>query len=169
MLPPNLSKLWGIESASGYGPFILTRVSRLMTMPPHGSVDESWRDPANLSLDLMAARYLIVPPDGIEPPTTTDERGVRWSASDFNVQLGAGCEPKNPAEFKLDLPTPQRATQIGLVSALACSVPLADAQTFATLTLTDVNERTISLPLNAGHESSAPHPGAPWQVVHISW
>ncbi|HYX40383.1 MAG TPA: hypothetical protein VE821_01735, partial [Pyrinomonadaceae bacterium] len=60
-LPPNLSKLWGIESASGYGPFILTRVSKLLTMPPHGSVDESWRDPANLSLDLMAARYLIVP------------------------------------------------------------------------------------------------------------
>jgi hypothetical protein len=153
-LPPNLSKLWGIESASGYGPFILTRVSRLLTMPPHGSLDESWRDPANLSLDLMAARYLIVPPHEIEPPTTIDERGVRWAASDFNVQLGAGCEPKNPNDFKLDLPTPQRATQIGLVSALACSVSLADAQAFATLTLTDVNERMINLPLAAGRESS---------------
>jgi hypothetical protein len=152
-LPPDLSKLWDIESASGYGPFILTRVSRLLTMPPHGSVDESWRDPANRSLDLMAARYLVVPPDEIEP-TTTDERGLRWSVSDFAVQLGAGCDPNNPADFKLDLPTPQRATQIGLVSALACSASLADAQSFATLTLTDVNGQTSSLQLNAGHESS---------------
>ena len=153
-LPPDLSKLWDIESASGYGPFILTRVSRLLTMPPHGSLDESWRDPANRSLDLMAARYLIVPPDEIEPPATVDERGMRWAASDFNAQLGAGCDPNNPADFKLDLPTPQRATQIGLVSALACSVPLADAQAFATLTLTDVDGHKLDLKLAAGHESS---------------
>src|SRR5882672_2490048 len=58
-LPPNLSKLWGITSASGYGPLILARTSRLLTMPPHGSVDESWRDPANQGLDLMAVRYVL--------------------------------------------------------------------------------------------------------------
>ncbi len=153
-LPPNLSKLWDVPSASGYGPFILTRVSRLLTMPPHGSLDASWREPANQSLDLMAVRYLLVPPDEIEPPALTDERGTHWAASDFAAQLGPGCDPHYPTAFKLDLPTPLRATQIGVVSALACSAQLADAQTFATLTLTDVAARTVSLTLSAGHESS---------------
>jgi Bacterial membrane protein YfhO len=153
-LPPNLSKLWGMPSASGYGPFILTRTSQLLTMPPHGSVDDSWRDPANQNLDVMAVRYLLVPPAEIEPPATTDQRGVSWSAGDFGAQLGPGCDPHLPTDFKLDLPTPLRATKLGVVSALACSVQLTDAQPFATFTLTDVDEHTLSLNLTAGHESS---------------
>lgn len=153
-LPPNLSKLWGLTNASGYGPFILTRLSRLLTMPPHGSVDESWRDPANQSLDLMSVRYLLVPSGEMEPVGTKDDDGLYWSASEFAVQLGPGCDPHLPVSFKLALPTPVRATQIGIVSALACSEQLADGQPFATLTLADVAGRTVSLPLRAGHESS---------------
>ena len=153
-LPPNLSKLWGLPSASGYGPFILTRTSRLLTMPPHGSIDESWRDPANQSLDLMAVRYLVTPPDEIDPPATRDEHGVLWSGSDFPVQIGPGCNPQNPAVFSLDLPRPQRATQIGLVSALGCSVELAGESPAGTLTLTDIEGRTSVRNLTAGRESS---------------
>jgi hypothetical protein len=152
-LPPNLSKLWDLESASGYGPFILTRVSRLLTMPPHGSVDESWREPANQNLDLMAVRYLIVPPDQIDP-SMKDDRGVSWAVNDFNVQLGGGCDPKNPNDFRINLPAPQRASQIGIVSALACSIPLAEGQTFATITLTDVDDRDTEMQLAAGRDSS---------------
>jgi Bacterial membrane protein YfhO len=153
-LPPNLSKLWGLTSESGYGPFILTRTSQLLTMPPHGSVDESWRDPANQSLDLMSVRYLVVPPDEIEPPTVTDERGLHWSGNDFSVQIGAGCDAHNPSTFTFDLPVPQRATQVGLVTALGCSVQLADEPPVATLTLTDVEGRTSVLSLKAGRDSS---------------
>lgn len=153
-LPPNLSKLWDIESASGYGPFILSRLSQMLTMPPHGSVDESWRDPANQGLDLMAVRYALVPPEEVQPPFTTDEQGRRWSASEFNVQLGTGCDPKNPTDFRLDLPTSMRATQIGIVSALACSETLVDGQQFATLVVTDTDEQKFTLNLSAGHESS---------------
>lgn len=153
-LPPNLSKLWSIPSASGYGPFILTRLSALLTMPPHGSVDGSWRDPANQNLDIMAVRYLLVPPSEIEPAATTDQSGVKWSAGDLGAQLGPGCDPHLPADFKLDLPTPLRATKLGVVSALACSVQLTDAQPFAAVILTDINEHTLSLNLTAGHESS---------------
>ncbi len=153
-LPPNLSKLWGLPSASGYGPFILTRLSRLLTMPPHGSVDESWREPSNQSLDLMAVRYVLAPPDQTEPVGTKDDSGLYWSANDFAVQIGPGCDPHLPLSFKLALPTPVRATQIGIVSALACSEQLADGQSFATLILTDVTGRTISIPLRAGRESS---------------
>jgi hypothetical protein len=153
-LPPNLSKLWGLPSASGYGPFLLTRTSRLLTMPPHGSVDESWRDPANQNLDLMSVRYLVVPPDEIEPPRVTDERGLHWSGNDFAVQIGPGCDAHNPSLFTFDLPEPQRATQVGLVTALGCSVHLTNELPLATLTLTDVEGRTSVLNLYAGRDSS---------------
>lgn len=153
-LPPNLSKLWGLPSASGYGPFILTRTSRLLTMPPHGSVDDSWRDAANQSLDLMSVRYLVLPPDEIEPPAITDEHGVRWAGNDFSAQIGPGCDPHNSSAFTLDLPTPQRATQIGLVTALGCSVQLTSELPIAMFTLTDVEGRTSVLSLNAGRDSS---------------
>lgn len=153
-LPPNLSKLWRLPSASGYGPFILTRTSRLLTMPPHGSIDESWRDPSNQSLDLMSVRYLIVPPGEIEPPPITDERGLHWSGNDFSVQIGPGCDAHNSSAFTFDLPRPQHATEIGLVTALGCSVQLTGELPVATLTLTDVEGRTSVLNLNAGRDTS---------------
>jgi hypothetical protein len=154
-LPPNLSKLWRLPSASGYGPFIPTRTSRLLTMPPHGSVDESWRDPANQALDLFAVRYVLVPADQIEPPTTTDQRGVRWSVSDDDELLGPGCVAEDAAGlYIVELDKPARATHIGLVSALACSVELADGAPLATLTLTDIRGRIVEHTLRAGRESS---------------
>src|SRR5262245_16551735 len=103
-LPPNLSKLWGINSASGYGPFIISRVSQLLTMPPHGSVDESWRDPGNLGLDLMAVRYLVVPPEEVGPASKLDEQGTKWLSSDFAVDIGSGCNPANLLSYAIDLP-----------------------------------------------------------------
>jgi hypothetical protein len=123
-------------------------------MPPHGSVDESWRDAANQNLDLMAVRFLIVPPEAVEPRTFKDEQGLTWSTVDLNIQIGSGCNPKNPTDFTIDLAAPAAAARIGIVSALACSIPLADKENFATLKLTDVNQKTITLPLAAGNDSS---------------
>src|SRR5258705_10636 len=152
-LPPNLSKLWRIPSASGYGPFILTRLSRLLTMPPHGSVDESWRDPASQRLALMTVRYLIVPPDEVVL-TTTDARGTRWATSDFSVDLGPGCNPKNPTNFIVDLPPATHATSIALVGALACSVHIPDGQEVLTLVLTDGSGASLEYGLRAGRDFS---------------
>ena len=153
-LPPNLSKFWGITSASGYGPFILTRLSRLLTMPPHGSVDESWRNPENQSLDLMSVRYIVVPPNEIEPTATTDEHGTRWANSDFAVDLGSGCSPTNPLSYQIDLPQPVRATSVALVGALACSVQIPDGQEVLRLTLTDGGGESINYTLRAGRDFS---------------
>ncbi|MGH9944371.1 MAG: YfhO family protein, partial [Pyrinomonadaceae bacterium] len=48
--PPNVSKLWGLASAGGYGPLMLSRVSRALSMVAYGAVDGSWQDDANRSL-----------------------------------------------------------------------------------------------------------------------
>lgn len=153
-LPPNLSKLWGMTSASGYGPLILARTSRLLTMPPHGSVDESWRDPANQGLDLMAVRYVLVPPAAVDPPATTDERGLLWSTAEFNYTIGPGCAVQTPATAQIDLPQATRATRLGLVGALACAVALPDGSEFAEVTTTDTAGTTHAYPLRAGRDAS---------------
>ncbi|HLL70322.1 MAG TPA: YfhO family protein [Pyrinomonadaceae bacterium] len=153
-IPPDLSKLWQFTSASGYGPFILSRVSRLLTMPPHGSVEHAWRDPANLSLDMMAVRYLFVPRTLVEPPTNADARGVRWTLNEFNAQLGPGCAAPNPETFKFDLPQPARASAVAVASALACSAAVADKAEVARVVVTDTQGQTYTQALLAGRDTS---------------
>jgi hypothetical protein len=153
-IPPDLSKLWNFPSASGYGPFILSRVSRLLTMPPHGSVDNAWRDPANLSLDLMAVRYLFVPRAGIEPPATTDERGIKWTLNEFDAPLGSGCATPNPSTFKFTLPRTTRASAVAVASALACSAAVPDQAEVARIIIRDTSGRTFTHQLLAGRDTS---------------
>ncbi|HEY0100254.1 MAG TPA: hypothetical protein VGB76_14990, partial [Pyrinomonadaceae bacterium] len=143
-IPPDLSKLWNFPSASGYGPFILSRVSRLLTMPPHGSVNDAWRDPSNLSLDMMAVRYLFVPRAGIEPPAITDEQGIKWTPNEFNVLLGSGCAAPNPAIFKYTLPQTARADSVAIATALACSVALPDQAEVANVMVRDTRGQTYT-------------------------
>lgn len=153
-IPPDLSKLWNFPSASGYGPFILARVSRLLTMPPHGSVDDSWRDPANLGLDMLAVRYLSVPRDQIEPPATTDAHGVKWTRGEFNASLGAGCGAPNPDAFTIELPQATRANVVAVASALACSAAVVDQAEVARLVVTDTRGQTYAESLLAGRDTS---------------
>jgi hypothetical protein len=153
-MPPDLSKLWNFPSASGYGPFILSRVSRLLTMPPHGSVDETWRDPANLGLDLMAVRYIFVPRDGIEQRATPDAHGVKWTRGEFNALLGSGCGAPHPNVFKVDLARARRANVVAVASALACSAAVADQAEVARVVVTDTRGQTYAQPLLAGRDTS---------------
>lgn len=152
-LPPNLSHLWRLPSASGHGPFILARMSSLLAMKPNGSSDDSWRNPANQALDLMAVRYLLVPPSEIEAPASTDERGVHWSGRDFAVEVGPGCGP-NPQSFKMELAQPVPATSIALVGALACSVEIPDGLEVLRLTVTDDAGRAVTHAVRAGQHFS---------------
>jgi hypothetical protein len=153
-LPPNLSKLWGITSVSGYGPLILSRLSRLLTMPPHGSVDESWRDSLNQSLDLLSVRYVIVPPEDIGSPTMTDATGIKWLATDFAVDVGPGCNDGNPLSYKIELPHPVQATSIAVVGALACSVQIPDGQEVISVILTGDEGTEITQAFRAGKDFS---------------
>lgn len=152
-LPPNLSKLWRLPSTSGYGPLILERVSRMLTMPPHGSVDESWRDPANRGLDLMATRFVLVPEAGIDPPAYIDERGLRWSTSELPNVIGPGCAATLPATTEITPPNPLRATRLGLVGALACSVALENEEV-ASVSVTDTKGSSRNYSLTAGRDFS---------------
>ena len=60
-IPVNISRLWGVPSASGYGPLILSRVSKILSMGTPGDVSPTWPVPDDRSLDIMSVRYIFTP------------------------------------------------------------------------------------------------------------
>ena len=63
-IPVNMSRLWQVPSATGYGPLILSRVSQLLSIGTGGDVLESkFHLTRDRSLDIMAVRYLTTPQD----------------------------------------------------------------------------------------------------------
>ena len=153
-LPPNLSKLSNIPSASGYGPFVLTRLNQLLTMQPHGSIDDTWQETGNQSLDLLSVKYVLKSETEEHLPPKTDERGLRWASADSNSKIGPGCDPTTPMSFEIDLPEPRSATRLGIVGTLACSVQLKNGVEFAQLTITSVSGSKEVQSLNAGEHFS---------------
>ncbi|MCA1815110.1 MAG: YfhO family protein [Acidobacteria bacterium] len=148
-LPPNLSKLWGVESASGYGPLIQARAARLLDELPHGAVADTWANNDDRSLDLAAVRYVLAPRDD----SRTNDGAQPNVTSDLNLSFGKGCNAARES-VRLALPAPVRATRLAFVSQLACSDQLADAAPVLAVALTDTRGRTSRLDLRAGRDTS---------------
>ena len=156
-IPPNMSRLWGVPSASGYGPLILSRVSVLFPMGPAGDI---WgaEDPAKLlskpsdrALDIMSIRYLFTP---AKPSTTTENQGVSWNSEDLPISLGSGCAIKYPNSVKFNVPAQQTATAIGIVSSLACSYDISNNAEVLRVRLTDNKGSVTTQNLLAGRDTS---------------
>lgn len=106
-LMPNLSRMWGVPSASGYGPFILRRYGDALMMHAGGGLRENWIDPENQALDLMRVEYIVVP---------------THYARHLNLRLGK--KPELIDHLTMAPENPKRSSLIQVVSALASSVAL---------------------------------------------
>jgi hypothetical protein len=194
-MPPELSRLWRVPGAGGYGPLQIARTSRLLAMLPHGAVEDySWTDPANRSLDVAAVRYITLPRadarDDNAPPSNAqsniaqrdDTRGVearrddaqsddhqrddvRWG-DDLNLSLGKSCGAPRESQ-RLALPAPARATHLAVVSQLACSDQIADGANVVAVTLRDDAGHTSELRLAAGRDTSEWAHDCPGVVEHV--
>ena len=153
-LPPDLSKLFKISSASGYGPLVLTRLNRLLSMQPHGSIDDTWRESGNQSLDLLGVKYVLKSETEEQLPPKIDERGLRWASTDSPSKIGQGCESTTPMSFEIDLPEAQPATRLGIVGTLACSVQIKNGVELARMFITSASGRTEEQSINAGEHFS---------------
>ncbi|MBS1992519.1 MAG: YfhO family protein [Cyanobacteria bacterium SZAS LIN-3] len=61
-LPPNLSRLWGVPSATGYEPLVSLRLSRLLGIAEGGFMQPPWRIVGvNRALDMVSVKYLFAP------------------------------------------------------------------------------------------------------------
>lgn len=153
-LHPNLSRLWGVPSASGYGPLILSRISELLAMPPWGGVTGNWSSLHNRNLDVMAIRYVFIQKHDTIPVPVIDPKGISWFRDDLTLSLGTGCGPPQPSSVKINLPVPIRATSIGMVSSMACSTSIPDESEVVHIVVTDINEKIHSVSVRAGRDTS---------------
>lgn len=153
--PPNLSKVWGLPSISGYASLILTRITKLLSMSvPDGRVSGDWSSLHNRSLDVLATRYIFIPKSETLPIPIKDPNGISWLKDDLNVSLGMDCGPLQPTSIKINLPTPLKATSIGMVSALACSTHIQDGTKVIEILIKDTNEKIFSVEVLAGRDTA---------------
>jgi hypothetical protein len=148
-MPPNLSKLWGVASAASYGPLIIERTRRLLSMLPHGEVTGAWAEPSDRSLDVFAVRYVAVPRE-TPGASAADAPGAE---ADLHLVFGKACGATRES-LRFTPPAPVRATDLRVVSLLSCSTEVADNTPVLSVTLTDAAGRRTDLPLLAGRDSS---------------
>ncbi len=142
---PNISRLWGVPSAGGYSPLVLRRYSELARMEASGAVSGNWSAPDDVTLDLLATRYVVLP--GVD-------RAALDPASDLAISLGTGCDAKLPLDASLALAAPARAAALSVVSTLACSTSVPDDAEVARLTVVDVRGESQQVSLLAGRDTS---------------
>ncbi len=148
-LPPNLSRMWGVPSASGQNVLRLERTSRLLSMAEGGNVDPSWSEPGNQSVNLMAIRYVFTPRGDF-----INQDSVSWLKKDLDLWIGSGCDRGSTPSLTFEIPKPFMASKVALVSMLACSTGIPDGTEVARLSVTDVNGRVQTRSIVAGRDSS---------------
>ena len=150
-LPPNLSRLWGVPSASGYNSLILSRYSNLVSMHDVGSLMRPlWFESAHQGMNLVATRYLFMP----EAEPLTDHEGTVWSKEDMQLGLGSGCAEGSRDSVTFNLPAPVKSTSIAIVARLACSAHIPDGTEMARVSITNADGNQETHGFVAGRDAS---------------
>jgi hypothetical protein len=150
-LPPNLSGLWGVPSASGYNSLVLSRYSQLLNMLDVGKITRpTWWDPNDQSLNVAAVRYLFMP----EMSVATDRFGTTWQDDELQLWMGAGCNYTSIDSVTFHPTDAPASTAIGIVSRLACGVSIPDGTEFAQLRIVDLGNSVETHSLLAGRDAS---------------
>jgi hypothetical protein len=132
-LPVNLSRLWRVSSASGYGSLLRSRVSQLLSMRTDGQIAEVSLTKTNRSLDVMAVLYLLLPRNKALPQPLSDSSAREWTQEDLNVALGGEtCGEPFPTSREFDFPSPVDTTAVDVVSTLGCSVGIPSGEAIMT-------------------------------------
>jgi len=156
-VPPNISRLWAVPSASGYGPLILSRYSELFPMGSGGDVWGEWASVKNRSLDITAVRYAYIPPTELSGAmaNVTSDKGIVWAAEDMTLAMGANCGVESQSKsVKLKIPSQPKATAIGIVSSLACSDKLTNNAEVVQILVQDATGKVVTKSLRAGRDTA---------------
>jgi len=149
-ISPNLSRLWQVPSIGGYTPLTLSRVNEMMQMSASGSIPRFPPTMGDRSLDLMAVRYVFVP-----PPVMESHQGAFWGE---NLGLGLGtssCAPEANESVKFTIPDlPNETSDIGFVTNLGCSPGILNETDVLQVQVTDINGKVETHNLQAGRDTS---------------
>ena len=147
---PNLSRLWNVPSIGGYTPLAISRVSEMLQMSASGSVSSFPPKVGDRSLDLMAVRYVFVP-----PPIMESHQRAFWGE---NLGLGLGtssCAPEASESVKFTIPDlPNETSDIGFVTNLGCSAGILNETDVLQVQVTDMNGKVETHNLQAGRDTS---------------
>ena len=122
--PVNLSRLWGVSSAAGYNPLILSRVQKLLSIYESGAITATWSSIKHRALDILGVRYMFIPTKVLEAFSTQDN--LQWTQENLEVRLGSGCDQTYPSSMEFLLPNSFSGSHIGIVSKSFCSKEIAD-------------------------------------------
>ena len=156
-MPPNISRIWGIPSASGYGPLILSRYSKLLSIEGGGDISTTWDNLQDRSLDIAAVRYISVAPPQtpVDTANVISDKGIVWAAEDLTLAMGAACGVESQSQsVKLQIPSQPKATAIAIVSSLGCSTQLANNAEILQVSAKDAAGKVITKSLRAGRDTS---------------
>ncbi|MGB5962248.1 MAG: YfhO family protein [Coleofasciculaceae cyanobacterium] len=156
-IPPNISRIWGIPNASGYGPLILSRYSELLSVEGGGDISSGWDDLNDQSLDITAVRYVSVPlPElPVDTANVTSNKGILWAADDLTLAMGVTCGVETqPQSVKLKLSSQPKATAIAIVSSLGCSTKLLNNAEVLQVSVKDTTGKVVTKSLLAGKNTS---------------
>jgi hypothetical protein len=133
---PNANLVYRLPSASAYGPLILKNYADAMGMNVLGAVDSF--DLLKERLQLAGAAWLIGG-DEIERP----------------LRIGGDCTSAQPrGRVKLRFPSPVRATQLEIVSNLACSTQLEQGTAVVRIDVRDTSGHHENRYLVAGKDTA---------------
>jgi len=149
-ISPNLSRLWNMPSIGGYTPLAISRVSEMLQMSASGSVPRFPPKVGDRSLDLMAVRYVFVP-----PPVMEQRQNAFWGD---NLSLAVGnssCAPQADKSIKLNIAVlPNETTDLGFVTNLRCGSSIPDQTAVLQVQITDANGKIENQSLQAGRDTS---------------
>jgi hypothetical protein len=152
-IAPNMTRAWQLPNASGYTPLLLSRVAQLLQINQIGVVHWPPAKSTDRSFDLMAIRYLLMPP----PLRLQALPGLQWAGDDIPLTVGNGtCEatPANPVQ-RLELPSDGKAVSaIGIVSQLSCATQVWQDATVAEIEAVGVNGQVVKGGIRAGQDTA---------------
>jgi hypothetical protein len=151
---PNISRIWDIPSATGYGPLITQRVSELLSMNQVGVVLGRWWSPTDLSLDLLAVRYVFFPRTHLQSQSVLHSWGLAWAEEDLQLNLGSGCGVERPDAVKLHVTQQFPIRAIGIVSMLACSTRIRQGEEILKLSIINESSDIDHKYIYAGKDTS---------------
>ncbi len=135
---PNLNALYGLPSASGYGPLSLARYVEATNMKPYGGLDLPVGSPLAALLDI---KWVVA-----SSPVEGQESAL---------MLGSTCGQAVKGPLTAVLPQDIKATRIEVVSSLGCSLNLRNGQNVLDISMTDTSGRLLpALNVEAGRDTS---------------
>jgi hypothetical protein len=152
--PAAFARVWRIPIAGGYNPMLLGHYAALASMDSNGVVKPAVLSPDDVSLDLLAVRYVLVREADLPELTLFRRHDFEWDTNPLGLSIGrADCGHRYDRRVSIPLATDVEIASIGLVTFLRCSEDVPQGAEVASVHLVAEDRRHIA-PLRAGIETA---------------